>query len=543
MHKGGHVYETFSKLFFRYAGLLLPFILVAYSLLIQHQIISSPRTFDFAGATILTFGCALTSILQFISTDKTRLKIGLELISYHLIAGVYLIFIAGVASPFIISWILLIIASYIIFSDVGLQLSIMGFVTVIAVNIILWSETDQGDITISLLALSIILLTGTLISGASKNNSVTRKEFDLSKAQESLHRDRTLTIVNNLADGVLSTDMDGIIRVYNAASLNLLDTNVSLNGHHIDEVLSLFDQNENKVSLFKEFKKIKTVVKRDDLNFKFSDGEEIRLELTYSPIRSSFSRSKKSNTHDGYIIIMRDVTKAKSLEEERDEFISVVSHELRTPITITEGNLSNVQFMMNRPDVSKEVLKTAVDTAHDQVIFLANMVNDLSTLSRAERGVSADSEDIDVQELAHKLYDKYIDEAKKKNLQLNLDLAPKLGKVHTSRLYLEELLQNFITNSIKYTKEGGVNIIIENRAGQIIFSVKDSGIGISKPDQVKVFGKFYRSEDYRTRETGGTGLGLYVAAKLAKKIGAKIELKSRLNFGSTFSFMLPEVKD
>ena len=75
------------------------------------------------------------------------------------------------------------------------------------------------------------------------------------------------------------------------------------------------------------------------------------------------------------------------------------------------------------------------------------------------------------------------------------------------------------------------------------FSIADTGIGISKSDQAKIFQKFYRSEDYRTRETGGTGLGLYVAAKLAKKIGTTISVKSRLNHGSTFSFELPADKD
>jgi signal transduction histidine kinase len=71
------------------------------------------------------------------------------------------------------------------------------------------------------------------------------------------------------------------------------------------------------------------------------------------------------------------------------------------------------------------------------------------------------------------------------------------------------------------------------------FAVKDTGIGISRSDQDKIFNKFYRSEDYRIRETSGTGLGLYVSAKLSRKIGTKINLKSRLNYGSEFSFELP----
>lgn len=407
-------------------------------------------------------------------------------------------------------------------------------------------QTNSANILIFYIILLICIVLS-IISAAAlifpKPQKTLKIKSHHNKSQETLQHDRTLTIINNMTDAVLSTDMNGIIRIYNAASLNLIDTNDSLNGKSIDKVLPLTDQDGNPVSIFGEFQKAKTTVKRDDVNFTFEDGEKIRLEITFSPIRSSYSRQKNAAKRDGYVIIMRDVTKPKSLEEERDEFISVISHELRTPITIVEGNISNVQMMMDHPDISQDTLKQAIATAHDQVIFLANMVNDLSALSRAERGVGDSVETIDVTELAHKMMDKYTPDASAKGLQLNLDLAPSVGSVLTSRLYLEELLQDFITNSIKYTKQGSITIQFSTVDGQVKFAVSDTGIGISKTDQIKVFNKFYRSEDYRTRETGGTGLGLYVAAKLANKLGTKIELTSRLNHGSTFSFTLPIAKN
>jgi two-component system phosphate regulon sensor histidine kinase PhoR len=167
------------------------------------------------------------------------------------------------------------------------------------------------------------------------------------------------------------------------------------------------------------------------------------------------------------------------------------------------------------------------------------MVNDLSTLSRAERGVADTPEPINVRELLESLYNEYAPQAQKKKLHFNLDTTGRLGTVTTSRLYLHELLQNFITNSIKYTKTGSITLHAERTGKNIVFEVRDTGIGISKSDQAKIFDKFYRSEDYRTRETGGTGLGLYVAAKLARKLNTSIEVKSRLNHGSTFSITLP----
>jgi len=160
-------------------------------------------------------------------------------------------------------------------------------------------------------------------------------------------------------------------------------------------------------------------------------------------------------------------------------------------------------------------------------------------LSRAERGIADATEEINVTDLLHSLHHKYQKEAETRNLQLNIDLGTKLGTVNVSRLYLEELLQNLITNALKYTKEGSVTLQAKHSKNMVRFTIADTGIGISRGDQTKVFGKFYRSEDYRIRETNGTGLGLYVSTKLAHKLNTTVELKSRLNHGSAFSFELP----
>ena len=110
-------------------------------------------------------------------------------------------------------------------------------------------------------------------------------------------------------------------------------------------------------------------------------------------------------------------------------------------------------------------------------------------------------------------------------------------------------MQNLITNSLKYTREGGVTISVKFakdsgkiNKNKVEFIVKDTGIGISISDQKHVFERFWRSEDYRTRETGGTGLGLHIVEQLARKIGTRLQLKSRINHGSEFSFSLPLLK-
>jgi PAS domain S-box-containing protein len=539
MFEGGISFNQNSDRAIRYIALLGTPIFAGYNMLVLFGIVDSRNYVDDLTCILISVLWVIVGIFHFLSPIRSRLDMSIRIVVYHFLALSTLVFITGWIEPFASSITLLFLAANIYFGKKGLALSVVAVVAAAALDMAMRFENDPGIILVNSLGLLGILILGGAMIGVINAQEIKRLTLLNSQTKERLQHSRIETIINNLTDATLSIDQKGIVRLYNAASLNLLDTNDSLNGKHIDELLNLEDKDGQQVKLFSQLQATKASTRRDDLNYIYNEDEKIRIELTYAPIRSSYSQSKRRETYSGYIIIMRDVTKAKSLEEERDEFISVVSHELRTPITIVEGTISNVQVMMQHPDHTKEMLSDAVEMAHDQIVYLAKMVNDLSTLSRAERGVADAAEDIDVREMIHKLHDEYDKEARAKKLHLNLDLSATLGHVTTSRLYLEEMLQNFITNAIKYTKTGTVTVSVKQKQSVVKFAVKDSGIGISKSDQAKIFQKFYRSEDYRTRETSGTGLGLYVTAKLAHKVGAKIELTSRLNHGSTFSFTLP----
>jgi len=542
MNKGGKFTKPVSADTFRYAGLFVPSGLALYGLLLLFYPDLSPRPVSIEAIFTITACWLVVALIQFFSRRPTQFISALFLITYHALVAVYILMITGVSSPLAICWLLLLVVSFDYFSKSGFLSSMTAFAAVVLFDTIL-TEGDPSASVRNLVTYVIFMVISITLYKVSNFHESTNHELSESRANESMQRDRVVAIINNMTDAVITTDPKGIVKVYNASSLGLLDTNVSLNGHNIKKLLPLTTVDGKEVNIFHEMQKTKTVVKRDDFIYTYDDEDKIRLEITMVPIRSGYKSAEHSENRDGYILIMRDVTKEKSLEEERDEFISVVSHELRTPLAIAEGTISNAQVMLGHPDVTNDMLGDAMKSAHSQVVFLSGMVNDLSTLSRAERGVADESEDIDVMELAHMLHNKYVDEAQAKKLHLNLDTSPKLGTVHTSRLYLEELLQNIITNAIKYTKTGEVNITVKQSGDEISFAVKDTGIGISRSDQTKVFNKFFRSEDYRTRESSGTGLGLYIVAKLAHKIGTKINLTSRLNFGSTFSFTLPVKND
>lgn len=353
-----------------------------------------------------------------------------------------------------------------------------------------------------------------------------------------IEHQRLTSLINSMADAVIAVDEKAKVVLYNASALNILDVNNIKKGVRLSTLVKPIDENNQSVDLTEMVLGLTVPQTNRDLRLEYSDGSIINLYVSIAPVRLGYGEKGQG----GYVLLFRDITREKSLEEERDEFISVVSHELRTPIAITEGNISNAIFIAQKSgDI--EQIKKALDEAHNQVMLLADMINDLSTLSRAERGVlQAVAEPINVHKLMQELLRNYQPSAEKKGLRLYAEIDPKLEILTSTELYVHEVLQNFITNSIKYTQKGSVKIQARKSPKGVTFKVHDTGIGISKGDQERVFDKFFRSEDFRTREANGTGMGLYITMKLARIIHAEISLESELNKGSVFTIYVPDLE-
>lgn len=352
-----------------------------------------------------------------------------------------------------------------------------------------------------------------------------------------IERERLTSLVNSMADGVVAIDKHINVIVYNGAALNILDVNSTISGKPLQGFMKLLDKLNKPVDLKKLILDTKTQTSTRDLKLKYPDNSTVNLYISIAPVKLGYGEEGMS----GYVLLLRDITREKSLEEERDEFISVVSHELRTPIAIAEGNIGNAEFILEKSGDLKQI-KEALAQAHDQVNFLSGMINDLSTLSRAERGkLEVEIEGINAYELIEEIGKLYTPDAEAKGLKLLTETDPNLELLHSARLYVREILQNFVTNAIKYTENGHVTIGAHKRDGGVLFTVSDTGIGISKADKERVFDKFFRSEDFRTRKNNGTGLGLYVTMKLTRLIHAEIDVQSELNKGSTFSIFVPNL--
>ncbi len=406
-----------------------------------------------------------------------------------------------------------------------------------------FNQSLQAEISAPRQAIIAVFMISGYFMGASFAGvqAMTTRRLEEETSAASLERHRLRSLINSMADGVIATDETGQVMMYNGAALAILNINVSLESQNLGDFLKLIDSKDRPVNVMELANSRTNHIISRDYRIMIDDQELINLYLSLAPVKISYGREGQQ----GYIVLLRDITKDKSLEEERDEFISVVSHELRTPVTIAEGNISNAKLVIKRSDINNPAINKSLDAAHKQAVYLADMINDLATLSRAERGViQFDPENIDAAELVMKLVDEYSIDAGQKGLVLKSAINGDVGNLVSSRLYVREVLQNFITNSIKYTEQGSITLEVAQPPGgdQTVFKVKDTGIGISKTDQKMLFRKFFRSEDFRTRQNNGTGLGLYITAKLAHLIKAEIDVSSEINKGSTFTITVPNLK-
>lgn len=544
MNKRNQIKPEYSKTTvrtMRWTGLAIALLLSIY---VGIMLARNYSIYNNAGGTVIVAAIlAVFCLLSFVRPPRGRRWINVAFVVYYLSMLTLSLRINLVQSIEIaaVLWLILLTTTGIV---LGRRWLLFGDITAFAsclLGLVIGGIATADNIVLLFAMLGMTSFVSYYFYALRESGLIYLRDYDRLKLRERLQTRRLRTVVNGLQDAIFSVDDTGVVRLYNSAAMSLLNTNRDLIGLSIDNLLHLANENGDVVSVKSLVSDIRGSVVRDDLLLVYGEDDKINLHLSLLPIRENFGSNSRQGSPDqgGYIIIARDITKQKSLDDERDEFISVVSHELRTPVAIAEGALSNLQFLIERKaDMSTFV--TTLNAAHDQILYLGKMVNDLSTLSRAQRGVYMDNEDIEIEPFMNSLKAKYQKEADERKLKLILTIKQK-GAVVVPSMAIEEIMQNIITNSLKYTRKGSVTIGVEPGSDRehARFYVSDTGIGMSKSDLHHIFQRFWRSEDYRTRETSGTGLGLHVVDQLAQKIGTKIVVSSELNVGSTFSFELP----
>ena len=240
-----------------------------------------------------------------------------------------------------------------------------------------------------------------------------------------------------------------------------------------------------------------------------------------------------SNKH---LLISRDITQLERIETMRRDFVANVSHELRTPLTVVNGFVENLQDM---PDLSHASISRALQLMAEQTRRMDNLVADLLTLSRLENEQSPQHcETLDMRTLLDEVYrDGQLLSGGRHQLSIDIQGPAQLsGK----REELRSAFGNLVSNAVRYTPEGGTIMLRwSQRAGQPVFSVQDSGIGIDAQHLPRLTERFYRVDRSRSRETGGTGLGLSIVNRIALRHQAKLEIFSEEGRGSTFALVFP----
>ncbi|RPI66370.1 MAG: two-component sensor histidine kinase [Ignavibacteriales bacterium] len=232
----------------------------------------------------------------------------------------------------------------------------------------------------------------------------------------------------------------------------------------------------------------------------------------------------------------QDIEYLKRLERIRTEFLANVSHELRTPIFTIQGFLETLlDGAIDNSEVNIKFLRKALQ----HTIDLGVLVNDLIDISMIESGeMRLSFRYFNINNFITEIVNEMTPLAKEKNLDLVFIHGREKLQLLGDKTRLKQVMTNLVTNAIRYTDSGRVEIIVSEETEYAVITVKDTGIGIPDAEQKRIFERFYRIDKARSRAIGGTGLGLAIAKHIIEAHGTKIEVRSRLNEGSEFNFRL-----
>ncbi len=277
----------------------------------------------------------------------------------------------------------------------------------------------------------------------------------------------------------------------------------------------------------KDIEEIKSVIKAIRKN-RLLNEKEIILSKSLKDLEGNI-RAMSQRTQ-------KDIANMTKLAQARSDFLGYVSHELRTPIFTIQGYLETLlNGAIDDPKVNRSFLKKAFHHSEN----LNSLLNDLIEISMIESGLmSLSFRYFNFYNFLNEILNEIRQTTTKEDvtishIQYDLEL-----EVYGDKEKLKQVIVNLITNALKYTNKGGIEIIVTQKIKYIAITVKDSGIGISKDDHLRIFERFYRTERERSSSVPGTGLGLAIVKHILEAHNSSIEVNSELGVGSEFTFKL-----
>ena len=364
----------------------------------------------------------------------------------------------------------------------------------------------------------------------------------LEKQQDSLVESQAQgdAILHSIGDGLIATDKNGFITLVNPAFEKMTGWQVDeVKGQELISFMPLYTETggiyETSQTIITDAlngRKSTETDPQEAVYLKRKDGGLFPVAFSVSPIM----REKRPL---GVVEVFRDITHEKQIDKAKSEFVSLASHQLRTPLTAINWYADMLQAGdAGKLNPEQEKYIGEIRGGNKRMVEL---VNALLNVSRIDLGTfMIEPEPTDLIQLCKKIVQdsepriferkqKFVENYPKTSKELNID--PQLTRV---------IVENLVSNAIKYTPVGGSIVLsLEWHKNKLLLTVKDSGYGIPKAQQDKIFGKLFRADNVMTHDTEGTGLGLYIAKSVVQAAGGKIWFESVENKGTTFFVEFP----
>lgn len=338
------------------------------------------------------------------------------------------------------------------------------------------------------------------------------------------------SILSNLVSGVVLIDDKGFVDLTNHATERFLSKHTSkITGREYSYVFGPLGIDHLIETVIED-----NVKRHDEAHIYFP--EERILDVHIAPYYSQGWQQR------GAIIVMHDITNIRRLEKMRSEFVANVSHELKTPITSVKGF---AETLLSGDVSDKETSDQFLRIIYDESERLNRLITDLLELSKIEKqAMPLQITDVNVNEIINNSTQTISKFARDKNITLHLpDDSAEPVHVEADKDRLGQIVLNLVANAVNYTSDNGeIFINVEEHTSKIVIWVRDTGMGIPEESLDRLFERFYRVDQARSRHSGGTGLGLAIVKHLVESHGGNIFVKSVEGVGSTFTVELPKTQ-
>jgi len=327
-------------------------------------------------------------------------------------------------------------------------------------------------------------------------------------------------VAREMHTGIVVLDNYGTVQFCNPFFVSSFSLSLPVPGRHISEII----HNQTLLSAVDCF-----------MDKRCETPEAIDIEEGERTFNVRMVLLKDDGTRS-LLIFLREITEEKRVETIKKDFVANVSHELRTPLASIKGYSETLLDANTDGEKQREFLEI-IDR---HATRMSRIIDDLLILSRLEsRAVSPISTTVDLKELINSTVKGCVKDAEDREVTIKAELPEVLPSVQGDRDRLEQVVVNLFDNAIKYTPAGGhVTITAKNQGAEVCVDVTDTGLGIPVDDISRIFERFYRVDKARSRALGGTGLGLAIVKHIIQGHNGRLEVKSSLGLGSTFSFFL-----